>query len=64
MKTISILSIPWREQSKEPAPIDVPIIALSPSGNVQIHYGRNMLGWTRWLTVDEFAKCAKELVSE
>lgn len=52
--TIQMKDFSWNIQRDVPAPEDEFVIAMSPSGAVQIHYGRSLLPWAKWLTLKQF----------
>jgi hypothetical protein len=60
--TIDIKEFKWNLGKNQQPPKDRLIITMSPSGNVSVILGRELLGWTRWLTLDDFYMKAKSLI--
>lgn len=58
--TLAMGYFPWKLQSEQKAPTDVPIVAMSPTGIINVFLGRELLDWSRWLTLDEFSAFAHE----
>jgi len=58
--TIDMAELPWKNQFEEKAPLDKPVISRAPAGAMKVTYGRELLGWSLWLTVDEFAEFTNE----
>lgn len=59
--TLHLDELDWHV-GNENVPMDVPIIAMAPAGNVSIHLGREILSWTKWLMFDEFNVQAEKLI--
>jgi hypothetical protein len=54
--TIDMAELPWKNQFEQKAPLDVPVLARAPTGVMRVTCGRQLLDWSLWLTVDEFAE--------
>lgn len=59
---IEIDDLPWKLQKDERAPLNVPIIVRTPSGRMRIHFGRELLEWTKWITLKEFNNFIEQMV--
>jgi hypothetical protein len=51
---IEFTDLPWKLQRDERAPLNVPIIVRTPNGTMRIHFGRELLERTQWITLKEF----------
>lgn len=52
--SIDFFNLPWKLESEESAPKNVPVITQSPGGSLCIHQGRELLKWTQWITLEDF----------
>jgi hypothetical protein len=67
MKTIDVSKdgLDWHRAKFKKPPMDVPIVAQAPMGNISVHLGRELLDWADWLTLDEFnAQILRKLQTE
>lgn len=60
--SIDIRELDWHSAKLQQPPKDQLVIAITPAGNASIFLGKELLDWTRWLTLDELNAQAKELV--